>query len=148
MLIRYKTIGATWEGERSEGRTTGRSKEERRRNGSCGCSDYTLQTIEKTTGFKSEKVFNAVKPGVSFSDILLNKSSQIRDEESVFIEHSVFTLTRVIGRDFVVRTVDFNTLRFLMASLVVAGFHELLFNIAEGCRSSSRSLMLFKLTSS
>ncbi|KAJ0811070.1 putative ankyrin repeat-containing domain superfamily [Helianthus annuus] len=69
-------------------------------------------------------MFNTVRLGKSFSDILLNKSSPVTEEDCVTVDPSVFTLTSLVGRAFVGRTLDFKALRFLRSSLDEAGFSE------------------------
>ncbi|KAF5802344.1 putative RNA recognition motif domain, nucleotide-binding alpha-beta plait domain superfamily [Helianthus annuus] len=67
---------------------------------------------------------SSVKKGVSFLDILTNKSHVACEEDEVGVEPSVFSLTDLFGRAVVGRTLGFKELRFLKSSLVVAGFGD------------------------
>ncbi|KAI3704849.1 hypothetical protein L1987_75078 [Smallanthus sonchifolius] len=63
-----------------------------------------------------------VKKGFSYTDILLNKSSQVLDEDTIEVDPSVNTMSAVVGRAVVARAVDFQVLRKLNVILREAGF--------------------------
>ncbi|KAI3798113.1 hypothetical protein L1987_33382 [Smallanthus sonchifolius] len=63
-----------------------------------------------------------VKKGFSYTDILLNKSSQVLDGDTIEVDPSVNTMSAVVGRAVVARAVDFQVLRKLNVNLRKAGF--------------------------
>ncbi|KAJ0692357.1 hypothetical protein HanPI659440_Chr15g0584991 [Helianthus annuus] len=67
---------------------------------------------------------NSVKKGVSFLDILTNKSHSACDEDVVVIDPSAFSLSNLTGRAAVGRALGFNELRILKSSLSAAGFED------------------------
>ncbi|KAM0062133.1 putative RNA recognition motif domain, nucleotide-binding alpha-beta plait domain superfamily [Helianthus debilis subsp. tardiflorus] len=70
------------------------------------------------------KDFSSVKKGVSFLDILTNKSHVEGDEDVVTVDPSTFSMSCFIGRAAIGRAVGFKELRFLRTSLSLAGYGE------------------------
>ncbi|KAM0064827.1 putative RNA recognition motif domain, nucleotide-binding alpha-beta plait domain superfamily [Helianthus debilis subsp. tardiflorus] len=68
------------------------------------------------------KKFKEVQIGRSFSDILMNRSSPVLEEDIVDIDPAVFTLSDLFGRAYVGRAKDFNSLRLLNVSMHSAGY--------------------------
>ncbi|KAJ0799661.1 putative RNA recognition motif domain, nucleotide-binding alpha-beta plait domain superfamily [Helianthus annuus] len=75
-------------------------------------------------GLPKVRGFNAVNNGVSFLDILTNKTHAVHDEDEVIIDPSTFFLSSLTGRAVVGRTLGFKELSFLKSSLSAAGFEE------------------------
>ncbi|KAJ0854391.1 putative RNA recognition motif domain, nucleotide-binding alpha-beta plait domain superfamily [Helianthus annuus] len=65
-----------------------------------------------------------VKKGVSFLDILTNKSHSEGDEYVVVLDPSIFSLSSITGKAVVGRILGFNELRFLNSSLKSVGFGD------------------------
>ncbi|KAM0017564.1 hypothetical protein Hdeb2414_s0027g00689521 [Helianthus debilis subsp. tardiflorus] len=76
--------------------------------------------------------FNPIKSGVSFLDILANKSYAVDEEDVVVIDSSVFSLSNLIGRAVVGRTMGFKELRFLKTSLSKVGYEKANFQYLGG----------------
>ncbi|MFS7982721.1 hypothetical protein Hanom_Chr10g00966121 [Helianthus anomalus] len=70
-----------------------------------------------------QKVWGAknVQAGVSFVDILTNKSHAVGEEDVIAIDPSVFSLSELFGRSFIGRSKGFKELRSLKTFLSSAG---------------------------
>ncbi|XP_021996086.1 uncharacterized protein LOC110893282 [Helianthus annuus] len=63
-----------------------------------------------------------VKEGVSFLDILTNRTRADSDDDVLVLDPAIFSLSGLAGRAVIGRTVGFHELRSLKSSLLLAGF--------------------------
>ncbi|KAJ0734343.1 hypothetical protein HanPI659440_Chr11g0418991 [Helianthus annuus] len=68
------------------------------------------------------KGLKSFKNGVSFLDVLTNKTHEEKEDDVLVLDPSVFSLASCFGRGVVGRTLGFQELRFLKASLMEARF--------------------------
>ncbi|KAF5811794.1 putative RNA recognition motif domain, nucleotide-binding alpha-beta plait domain superfamily [Helianthus annuus] len=78
--------------------------------------------VRVQAGFPKVSGSNPVKKGVSFLDILTNKSYSDWNEDAVVVDPSIFSLSNLSGKAVVGRMLGFDELRFLNSPLKVAGF--------------------------
>ncbi|KAJ0500425.1 hypothetical protein HanRHA438_Chr11g0487901 [Helianthus annuus] len=73
-----------------------------------------------------------IKPGVSFLDILTNKSHSVGEEDVVEVDPSVFSLSDLRGRAVVSRALGLIELSSLKSSLASAGYEKINFQYLGG----------------
>ncbi|KAF5778523.1 putative RNA recognition motif domain, nucleotide-binding alpha-beta plait domain superfamily [Helianthus annuus] len=94
------------------------------------------------------KVFNPVKKGISFLDVLSSKSHVASEEDDLVIDPSTFSLSKLVDKAVIGRALGFKELRFLRSSLTLAGYNEASLQYLGGLSvliSFSDSVMVNKL---